>query len=591
MAVYTEDRQIEALGVFDSTVIAPKNVDLSTLIPEKFTDSVLLDDFLTEAGEMVGIMMSKVDELGEIISPYKVGDDLIGHLAGNIGFVLLVDEETTLAEKRKQLLSAVDWIKAKGTYDSMRFQAKSNNLTPIITDYYVNDASGDYEDFDTYVGFQIDSASDWFVGSYEGENPPGLDASYFKTPHFGFEILIDRRYVGDNQYDDYVWSQRLANKLDSIVERGRPINTVPHKGTVLAPVCTEDGEAYVTAYDLATATHDDWTTARFNLDTVVDAKVVDSSTNQVVDGVGDDVIADAPAWYLDAGITLDFASNPVLTAVQKWKLGTGNKYRNYVTDTFDADTATALNGHAPDYNENSTLWSDASGAFTFQDGVLSVVSGSFDANSYLDLGATGFDITYEAYVSDSSAAFMFRKLGGFYHYFAIEWVGHWRWKLVPRSGSTLIDDWDGGSVGWHTVRIRDNGYKISVWVDGVLLVDEYETTLDQAYTQIGFIRQSASVTTKFRNLVIDRYRSPGRYGWAMANEVLNGTIDSTTIYADRVEYEFTIASTVTQAGMSELGLYTLADGLRLAAEFPDLDKIEGQTLRVLVTVYQEEVPE
>ena len=376
MTVYIEDREIEVLGVFDSAVSAPKNVDLTKLVPEKFTDSVLLTDFLTEAGEMVGIMMSKVDELGDIVSPYKVGDDLIGYLAGNIGFVLLVDEETTLTEKRKQLLSAVEWIKFKGTYESMLAQAKSNNLTPVVTDYYVNSDSGNYDDFDTYIGYQIDTASDWFVGKYEGENPAGLDSSYYKTPHFGFEIVLDRRYIGDDDYDDYLWSSRLANKLDSIVSRGRPINTVPHKGITLQPVCTEDGTTYVTSYDLATATHEEWTTARFNLDEVEFANVIDLLTNQVIAGPGNNVIADTPEWYLDDGVTLDFASNPVLTAVKKWKIGTGTKPELQLKDFQSTDDygidyyapSSRIEGHSPTFALYTATWSENTGTtYLFDD--------------------------------------------------------------------------------------------------------------------------------------------------------------------------------------------------------------------------------
>jgi hypothetical protein len=47
---------------------------------------------------------------------------------------------------------------------------------------------------------------------------------------------------------------------------------------------------------------------------------------------------------------------------------------------------------------------------------------------------------------------------------------------------------------------------------------------------------------------------------------------------------------VVQAGISEMGLYTVADGLRVASVFPPIDKSDGFVLRVITTIYQGEVP-
>lgn len=408
MADYTENRQFEINFYMSAKVVSPKNVDLMQLVPESFKDSVMLQDFLDQCGQLVGTWMTAVDELDHLVDPYLVGEDYIVYLAGNLGLDLITDEETTLDEKRKQLLNAIAWIKTKGTYEALIAQSHSNNLTPRLTDYYVSNVYGDYDDFTTYVGFSADDSESWFVAKYPGGNPSGLDSTYYKTPHFGFEILLDRAYVLGS--DSYLWSERLSTKCTSILDSNRPINTVPHPGILLTPVCSEDGEVYTTAYLVATAVHSDWTTARFNLDMVDDGDVVDTIGDLAIDDDTNQVVADVPAWYLDTGVTLDFASNPVLTAVQRWRLGTGNR---------------------------------------------------------------------------------------------------------------------GGSPG---------------------------------------------------------------PGFVMETEVLSGTIDHIRIYTDRVEYEFEVPKAVVQAGISEMGLYTVADGLRVASTFPPIDKSDGFVLRVITTIYQGEVP-
>lgn len=588
MADYTENRQFEINFYMSAKVVSPKNVDLMQLVPESFKDSVMLQDFLDQCGQLVGTWMTAVDELDHLVDPYLVGEDYIVYLAGNLGLDLITDEETTLDEKRKQLLNAIAWIKTKGTYEALIAQSHSNNLTPWLTDYYVSNVYGDYDDFTTYVGFSADDSESWFVAKYPGGNPSGLDSTYYKTPHFGFEILLDRAYIlGDT---DYLWSEGLSTKCTRILDSNRPINTVPHPGILLTPMCSEDGEVYTTAYLVATAVHSDWTTARFNLDMVDDGDVADTIGDLAIDDDTNQVVADVPVWYLDTGVTLDFASNPVITAVQRWRLGTGNRTRNILTDTFNTTVATPLAGHAPDYIEaTGTTWTDASGSMEMLDGELGYVEGGYDSGSNLDLGIRASRIRYSTYISNSISTIWFRKNGPYYVGFDLSWVGHWRYMVPQSSGYGPIGDWTGGFVGWHDVEITDDGQYISVWVDGIKLVDQYETTLNNTYTGIGFARPAYLATTKFKDLTVEYVRSPG-VGFAMETEVLSGTIDHIRIYTDRVEYEFEVPKAVVQAGISEMGLYTVADGLRVACTLPPIDKSDGFVLRVITTIYQGEVP-
>jgi hypothetical protein len=67
--------------------------------------------------------------------------------------------------------------------------------------------------------------------------------------------------------------------------------------------------------------------------------------------------------------------------------------------------------------------------------------------------------------------------------------------------------------------------------------------------------------------------------------VLTGTV-TPTIYADYIEFDFTVASGTVQTGLSELGLY-LSDGTTLvcASTFPDIDKHSGVVLRIRLRIY------
>lgn len=79
--------------------------------------------------------------------------------------------------------------------------------------------------------------------------------------------------------------------------------------------------------------------------------------------------------------------------------------------------------------------------------------------------------------------------------------------------------------------------------------------------------------------------APANTGWAPETIVLTGTVDEVRVYADRVEYEFSLPNDVTISGISELGLYLTSSGaLEIGSTFPDIDIVPGITLKVLVTI-------
>ena len=266
-----------------------KYVDLMKLVPEKFRDSVALQQFLYEAGLQVGTWIGHINDLEPNLDPYRVGEAYIQQLANLIDLTIVADDTTPASEKRRQLIQAVAWYKMKGTYKSLHYVAYLLGLTINMWDMYTND----------YVSF-IDE--DWFVGRV-GENPPGLDSSYYKSPHIGFEVFLNRVYgTGSSAY---LFAGTEFIPLTPYIEKTRPVNVVPHYRIFLNPVTNETGAVITVDGNINTCVIGDWSFYRIFFD--------------------DFVSSSAGFREFDDIFFFDYSATAFLNSITKFKLGTGSK--------------------------------------------------------------------------------------------------------------------------------------------------------------------------------------------------------------------------------------------------------------------------
>jgi hypothetical protein len=264
-----------------------KFLDLLSLVPEKFRESVLLITYLNAVGIYGGAWLSLIDEILYLLDPYNVDVTYIDKLAGNIGLTLVRNSDTTEANLRLQVVQACEWYKMKGTYNALAIISYISKLSITIYDMYT-------KDYATFV------KTPWFVGE-EGENPSGLDSTYYKSPHFTLEVLLGINYGTDSSSSGsggYLWDSTLFSNLSQQIEEIRPVNTVPNYEIVLQPDTDETGIAVETSYNILTAVSGSWVFSRRHFDTSLD---------------------------FDDSIRFDWTYDAFINNITVWKLGTGNK--------------------------------------------------------------------------------------------------------------------------------------------------------------------------------------------------------------------------------------------------------------------------
>ena len=297
-------------GVFDISLVEnySKFIDLMELIPLKFRDSLSLQQFLDEAGLQVGTWIGQINDIEKLIDKYNVGDTHIQYLADLVGLTLIVNENTTLDDKRRQLIQVIDWYKMKGTYQAIQYIGYLFQVTLNFWDLYTND----------YVTFIEEP---WFVGNSESENPGGLDSSYYKSPHFGFEIVLDTVYSGT---PNYLFEPTMLTNMSIYVELVRPINTVPHYSILLRPESDESPTATEVDGEIKTVVVGLWEFSKIYFDRSSVDSVVDNVGDLVLDNLGNQVTAYVPV-YFDDGEFFDWSRDAFLNSIVKWELGIGNK--------------------------------------------------------------------------------------------------------------------------------------------------------------------------------------------------------------------------------------------------------------------------
>jgi len=281
-----QDGEVVIKSELTLKVDAAVAMDLTSLVPQKFLNSQILLDFLAVAGIEVGTQLTLVREITKLLNLGTLGSvEYMRHLGALIGVEFPPEDETSEAEIKKTLIQAIDWYKVKGTYHSLQILALIQQLTLNIWDLYTKDYTTFYE-------------KDWFVGD-ENENPAGLDNSYYKSPHFGVEVVLNRVYGISPKY---LWKADYLNNLVLRVEETRPVHTVPYFSLLLNPKTDEFGNVIEVDGEIKAKVQGVWqyTTKYF------------------------DMIESDNEWDFDESIYFDESSEAFAKSINKWVIGTGS---------------------------------------------------------------------------------------------------------------------------------------------------------------------------------------------------------------------------------------------------------------------------
>jgi len=325
------------------------SVNLLNLVPQKFRDSQILIDYLAAVGDdlssitsanklyNVGNWLDLIDSLEDFFNPRIADAAYLKHLAALIGLKLLPEDTTSESILRASIVEAIDWYKIKGTYQSLIVIGLINQVSFNIWDMYT-------DDYSTF------SKAEWFVGG-ENENPTNYPyaTGYYKSPHFGLEVILNKVYDADVDLGaphDHLWHSSYWNNIKEYVERTRPVHTVPHYILLLNPqtdvngtIVTVDGSIQTQAllsegfggyfFDGADATPaDDWTFDE------------DADSDAVTD------------------ITFDASYSSSLNAIDTWKLGTGSKGVDLDSSEWGSDIEDSSPEEGTLTSENVTEYDD-----------------------------------------------------------------------------------------------------------------------------------------------------------------------------------------------------------------------------------------
>jgi hypothetical protein len=302
------------------------SLNLLRLIPLMYHDKAIFTTFIDEVELEVGSWLTSIRDMVKLLNPNSVARrSYLKNLASLVGLSLPPEDDSTEDEIRRSISQAIDWYKIKGTYQSLAVIAFIQKFTTNIYDMYTD---SDYSDF--YL-------VDWFVGG-ENENPSSYPyPTYFKSPHFAIEILLDQTYSGTSGSaasvtgsavgsiilesgsgggsTAHLWRTSYLDNFYDLVELTRPVHTVPHYILFLNPKTDEFGHVIEVSGDIQTKVLRGWEFI---------TKYFDS-------------IADSSPWYFDDESTyFDESTSSFINSITTWVLGTGNANINsasWVPDT------------------------------------------------------------------------------------------------------------------------------------------------------------------------------------------------------------------------------------------------------------------
>lgn len=198
-------------------------------------------------------LFDKIDGFRLLVNPKTAPSDYLQSLADLVGVSLSSEDQTSVERRRNELIETVEWYKIKGSYGSVNIISSISGLDLLVQDLYT-------KDYSTFIG------TAWFVGD-EGENPPELSLSeytgeetpdptaYYKSPHFGLSVLLNKVYDAGTYYEgeleSHLWRPSLFSiagntqyGIQNYIEKTRPVNTVPHYGLLLSCPTDESGSVF-----------------------------------------------------------------------------------------------------------------------------------------------------------------------------------------------------------------------------------------------------------------------------------------------------------------------------------------------------------
>lgn len=284
----------ELIGEFDLQMlfIGSVGLDLLQWMPEKFRSSAILVDYLREAGIQFGSWLTQVRDIVKLLNTRTTSDtDYLRYLGAMIGVELPPEDDVTVDEIRKSISLAIDWYKVKGTYRAIQIMSLIQRFTLNVYDMWTDD----YSDF---------ILVDWFSGG-EGENPPGLGALYYKSPHFGIEVLLNKVYTTGSGAGSggasILWDASYFDNLCTKIEEIRPVHTVPHFMLLLNPVTDEFSHVIEVDGEIFAKATGNWSYSTKYLDETLSSEM----------------------WNTDDGIFLDTSATTFLNSITTWWIGTG----------------------------------------------------------------------------------------------------------------------------------------------------------------------------------------------------------------------------------------------------------------------------
>jgi len=352
------EQDTSALNVY-ATYSQGNNLNLLNLVPQKFHESQILIDYLAALGDEIAGVDSEdklynvenwlrlIDGLQNLLNPEEVDISYLRNLARLINLDLLPEDSTTETVLRSSVSEAIDWYKAKGTYESIDFLGLNNGVSFNIWDLYTKD----------YVIFE---RAEWFSGTSENDNPTDYPASegYYKSPHFGLEVLLNQVYSPDASISviyDHLWHYSYWDNIKSWIEKTRPVHTVPEYSLLMEPQCDDDGSITVVAGDIQTEASVIWDAGGKSFDENAESSTYGDPEQS--DGSGGTVYGYGPYggyttadWTLDedqdssgdASILFDASSQDTILLIDQYKLGTGSKGIDLDSSEWDGDLETPV---------------------------------------------------------------------------------------------------------------------------------------------------------------------------------------------------------------------------------------------------------
>ena len=259
--------------------------DLRKLMPRKFQDAPVLMEFLNAVSQVVNSVACRIATLSSLGDVDVCPKRYLGHLGALIDYQLKNTDYASTAELRRQLETAIEMYKIKGTYAVLDLAFYILGLTVKVYDLWTQD----YLTFERQLPHKhtgiLSIYGGWTTvedlhcddGHFMDETTPaggsGASAPWhfdgglgFKSPHFDLIVTMDKLIYFQGYYQK-LFVAEYWNAIFEIVEEFTPINTVPHYYQELFAYCLENFEVYTVAdSQVKTTILDKWTVATLYLD-------------------------------------------------------------------------------------------------------------------------------------------------------------------------------------------------------------------------------------------------------------------------------------------------------------------------------------